>query len=170
MAKQLTPRQQDFVNAYANPQSDTYSNGTQSYKKAYTNVTYNTATANASRMLRKSSVQKSIHSIAEKLGIGREARTSILHDVATREAEPMVVHTEVKDREGEIVSTTETTRKPTYTESLKALDMLAKLSGDYLQPEIAAHTAKREIDELYKLHVDKELRDAVRGDEGGKAP
>jgi hypothetical protein len=69
MNSELTPKQEAFLEAYYNPNSETFGNGVRSVLKIYDTTDYHTACVIASENLRKPDIQRIME--AKGLGIDR---------------------------------------------------------------------------------------------------
>jgi len=70
--QRVTPRQQRFVKNYADPNSPTFSNQTQSYRMAYPNANYNTAGVKATGLMSKPQIRQAVVEYGKLRGLTPE--------------------------------------------------------------------------------------------------
>lgn len=121
--RRLTPQQGAFVSLYANPESPTYGNGTQSViaVPGRRGKSYAAARAQAVDYLSNPNIQSEIEALATQSGLTSLFRLKRLKDIA----DGQYVREVWKDEEGRVHET------PKASEVIKALDVVNKMTGLY---------------------------------------
>ena len=140
-----TLKQKAFVDAYINPESPTYSNGTQSALQAYNTVDSNIAGSMAIETLQSPTVQTYIEQINAAQGNSIEER-SIQLALCTKGLVQSHTVSEQTDRDGNVISKTKVTKDMSAKDILHAIDLSNKVEGIYNRASIQEHVAKREYD------------------------
>lgn len=162
--KRLTPKQRAFVAAYADKDSPTYSNGTQSYRAAY-GTDIDVSRKIAPRLMAREGISSEIVDILRTQGADLTDRVKQLHSIAFHSVERRRTTQTVKDGEGNVKQVLETESEPTYAERTQAIHVLNKLSGDYEKPKVAADLMRGEYKELAR-RLRRELELGRKGTDG----
>lgn len=124
MKRGLPPKQEAFCIAYAKS-----GNATQAYKEAGYNIkSDDVARKNASRLLTNADV---VHRIAE---ISREINSPKIMDVQQMQERLTAIATQTAEIEIEVSDGTRI-KKPSFQDSLKAIELLAKLQGAFINKQ-----------------------------------
>jgi hypothetical protein len=153
----LTNRQKAFAEAYSDPTSPTYLNGTQSMITTGHTNKIGSAASLASKALRNDNVLSYIEQLNADNGMGIEDRSQLVADTLMGRILNKTV-TQHKDSEGNIISTTEVAKSLTPDQVYKGIDLLNKTEGLYNKANVAEHVAKREYDERMA-----DMREALKG-------
>lgn len=150
MADRLKPKHNLFIKHYTdidNPH--TFGNGTQSYLKAYKTCQESTAGVNSSKLLKDTRIRNAIDEQLRSLHFDRTVRLQHVINIAKGEYIKKSIQKHY-DADGSLVHTTETSSGVGAEASLKALDMLNKLSGDYEKAKTAERLRARELNKLHQ--------------------
>ena len=158
--KPLKPIHQAFVHNYANPNSDTYSNASQSLLKANPNITPRSARAMTAPLLANPSIQDAIIQHMEDMGCGDKVRSAKLADIIKGRYVSKTETEQIVD--GQIVSTSRVKKTPHASDIIKAIDTVNKMSGIYDQSKAKAETMSKTMTELFK----RSLQAKDKGDKG----
>ena len=140
-----TLKQKAFVEAYINPESPTYSNGTQSALQAYNTVDSNSAGVMAHETLRSNNVLTYIEQLNAANQWGIEERSIQLSAMGKGEYVSRTTSTN-RDAAGKVTGKVEVVKEPTAKDILHAIDLSNKVEGIYNRASIQEHVAKREYD------------------------
>ena len=153
--RKLTLKQKAFVDAYIDPESKTYSNGTQSALRAYNTQDRDTAAHIAQDTLIIPHVQSYIEQVTRDINIGIEERLIRLAGIAKGTHKRHTVSTQ-HDRDGNVISKTVVEKDTSDSDSLHAIDLINRTDGTYVRTNVQEHVAKRAYDERMK-----DLREAM---------
>ena len=131
--KTLSPKVKDFIRRYIDKDSDTYSNATRSYMKAY-DTKETSAQAESSRVLMKPHVQSYMMQLAEETGITDKVAMGRLADIVNGITKEVV--TTHRGRDGETTGTSTVVSTPSARDSIAAIELRNKMVGLYSQQEI----------------------------------
>ena len=126
---QLTPADQVLATAYADPNSDTFSNKTRSYMKAHPEANYGTAATQASTALKKPQLKTAVQELLDNYGATYEVRMRDLVDGALGRTQDTIV-TVRRDKDGKVIEETTVTKPIPHSSRTKYHQMLLELSGD----------------------------------------
>jgi hypothetical protein len=146
-----------FVQYYLDPDSDTYANAKQSYKRVHANVSDNTAGSYSNHIK-----HKYVGYIQDLLYItetGIEVRLGVLSRILSGTHE-RVVRTYTYDKAGKRRLSGETVSTPTLADTIKAIDILNKLDGTYTKQDIAAKAVSHELRDLAKQAIERKDKSA----------
>ena len=169
--KTATAKQKVFAEAYTDPSSDTYLNGTQSALRAYDTSNPKTAGMIASRNIATESVLNYMEKLNDDYGIGTKERSQLMGNVLNG-VHRNTTKTTHRDADGNIRGVTEVEKSLTPTEIFRGIDLANRAEGLYNKANVAEHVAKREYDErIAAMRADmKEViashRKRGEGDEG----
>lgn len=149
--KHLSPKQRAFVHNYIDPDSDTYSNGTQSYKKVYNSHSDNGAAASATQLLNKPKIQSYIEEIMEQKNIGIQDRIAALAEI-TKGGQKETVIESVNPETGKVKSKTVIKSQIANSDRLKAIDIANKMDGTYSKADSLNKIAEKEF-EGFRKHL-----------------
>ena len=142
---QLKPLDRAFVQAYTDPDSPTYSNGTQSLLAVKPNINYESARTMAVRKFANANVKTSIQEIFDKLNITKEVRADRLKSII---ADGKTSKVTMYDGEGNIRQVIEQPIKA--ADVCKAVDLMNKMDGTYDEAALPAKLAEREYMAMFK--------------------
>ena len=126
----LNPRQRRFVLGYIDPKSPTYGNQRQSYLAAYGGKqTDMSASVSAHDLLKRPKVRIAMDTIFEAQGLTLQDRAFRLAEIAEGRARRVTKQYVIKD--GERVQASETEAEPTFSDSVKAIDVANRMTGEY---------------------------------------
>ena len=141
----LKPIDRAFVKAYTDPNSPTYSNGTQSLLVARPNIDPDYARSAVVRLKAKDSVRSSIQEIMDKLDFTDEVRAKRLRELINDDRRQCV---KVFDGEGNLKQVIESPVKA--ADVGKLIDIANKMDGTYDRASLPTKLAEREYSELLK--------------------
>jgi len=156
-----TLKQKAFVEAYINPESPTYSNGTQSALQAYNTVDSNIAGSMAIETLQSPTVQTYIEQLNAESGNSIKERSIVLAQVVNG-SHIARTHSTLRDSEGKVINKTEVVKEPSVKDILHAIDLSNKVEGIYNRASVQEHVAKREYDikvQAMRDEMSKRLRE-----------
>lgn len=145
----MTTRQRAFIEEYSDPNSPYFLNQTKAYQHVY-KCNYDTARADATKLLAKSHIKIETDIMLNALGASKQDRMKSILSIALNKATPKRTVTKHYDKEGNLVGSTEVEKTPTYTEQLKACELLCKLTGDFEKVKVAGDVARSEVKRLSK--------------------
>ena len=144
----LTPRQRQAITAYADPSSETYGNGKQSYRKAYGSAP-ESAESSWSRLV---SNDKGRGALSDALSANRldiQSRVSLLSSIAHGSGD----QTETTcNADGDVVRTVSHTGRGT-SDRLRAIDIANRMSGAYSEADARVSVHAAAARELIKRNV-----------------
>ena len=140
-----TLKQKAYVDAYINPESPTYSNGTQSALQAYNTVDSNIAGSMAIETLQSPTVQTYIEQINAQNNNSIEERSKVLSGIVHGLNITRTTSTN-RDSEGRVTGKVEVVKEPSTKDILHAIDLSNKVEGVYNRASVQEHVAKREYD------------------------
>jgi phage terminase small subunit len=140
----LTDRQRVFVLVYADPESPTYLNATQSHMAVYGAKNTKTAASSGSRTLANEKVQSAIEIVLEAIGLPVGIRTLDVAQIATG-SRRRVVKRETHNAKGALIRTDTTSAEPTFAERLKAHETLNKVTGANAAAAAVGDEARRQL-------------------------
>ena len=132
------PKQLQFLKAYLDPKSPTFSNGTQSALSVYSHKSLKSAAAHAHDTIRSPSVQMHMQAMLEELDISDTDCMVELSRVVHGTSE---MTTTIK-KQGQ--PDTVITRTPSAGDKIKAIDLINKSTGKYEMLHEAARSMARE--------------------------
>jgi hypothetical protein len=150
----LPPKLRTFVQAYTDPESATYSNGTQSALSAKIGNTYMSAAVGASELLKTGKIRNAINELLEDHGLGSKDRISIISELANQRTQ-LISH---YDADGNLTQRQEVDNGKLR---LQAVVQAGKLAGDYARAENVAK-AQRDALQPMVLHYAKLLRESLK--------
>lgn len=142
--RRLTLKQRAFIANYTNPESKTYSNGTQSVLAIpgrRGKGSYNAANNQAVQYLQSPTVISEIEVQLNQAGLGNMFRLGALHAIAGGQYVRTVRH-----KTGKRV--TVSTETPKASEVIKAIDVVNKMSGLYEKNRVLANNTTQRFKEL----------------------
>ena len=146
----LSVRQQRLIAAYTDTDSPTYCNGARSYLAAgYRPTTDASTRACSAEALARPSIRSRIAEILAAEGSDTQDRVRRLTSTARGEARRTVKHLRA-DAGGELRVAEVVEQEPSFAERNQAEHILAKLSGDYLAPQVAATAANERYKAMYR--------------------
>ncbi len=149
LAKKLNLQHQQFIDNYTDiNNTDTFNNATQSYLQTYPKAQYNTAQVQSSRLLSTPMIQGSIEALIDELNMGAKVRLNTINQVLTGRHEQKTTTTS-QDKDGNEYTAT-TVKSPTASDTLKAVDLLAKIDGTYDKNKAKADVVSTELKELIR--------------------
>ena len=150
----LTLKERAFVEAYADRNSPTMGNGTQSAKKAGYKGNEVQVAKQASRLVRKVDVEESIKQLFEESGLTDKVITKGIKEIACGNGTYTTIR---RDKEGDIIDQTEHGITP--NQRLKAYDLVFKRTGAYDDNREQATTKRHVHEKLFNTL----LRDYRKG-------
>jgi len=162
MSRQLTIKEREFVhNLLDKDNQKTYANQTRSYMKAYDTDNYGVAATEASRNLDKPKIREYLEELYEKNNVSIQDRVQILSTIAHGHGKGETTTYRVREGKEELETRIETS--PSFTDRIKAVDVLTKVKGDYDKVRVMADVAKSEYARLCR-DILKDVRlDVKRG-------
>lgn len=145
----LTRRQRLFLIAYADPDSPTYLNATQSYARVYGREPDATARRNGSRTLSAAHIRPELEILLAGMGAPVGIRTMDVRRIATGKARRRTVVTR-KNADGTVLERTVTDSEPTHAERLKAHEILMRVTGADAAAKAAGDAARGEYRRLMR--------------------
>ena len=151
MSKQLTLKQQSFIDNYTDPENGiTYGNATQSYLKAHSGITYDTAKQEGHRNLTKPYIKNEIERIIDEIGLGSKVRMQAINSIITNNHHTTTTTT-THDKDGNEYTST-TVKTPTARELITAVDLVERITGTYDKNKVKADVMSSELKQLIKSH------------------
>ena len=127
-------------------------NGTQAYKAVKPDVTIATAHANGSRMLNSAIVQSVLQEVLDRNNVSIELQLVQLANIAKGEYSKSTIY-ETYDRDGELVRKQVVTSKPSAKDITSAINLIARLTGQYDAMRVNANAMSSELKRLYRQHT-----------------
>ena len=163
----MTLKQKDFIANYTDKDNPiTYSNGTQSVMKAYGYDNTNMSAVHANTLLSNSKVKSEVERILDELDMGTKVRLeSIKEIIRGSDTQETVTVTTKLDKEGNKTGDTYravTTKAPTASDKLKAIDLLGKIDGTYDKNKAKADVVSNELKAIFRQQR-RELQGKGRG-------
>lgn len=149
----LKPIDLDFVRAYTDPNSPTYSNSTQSIISVRPGIDRTYARSAATRLKAKASVSDAIETLLAQNGADIQVRMRELAELVTKPTGRSVTKI-AKMEDGSVETVVE--RSPSARDKIAAIDMVNKMTGLYKQHEVDAHEATKEIDRMYRRFAQRD--------------
>lgn len=163
--RKLKPKEKLFISNYTNPDSPTFSNATQSVIALDKTLQHNSAGTIGSRLLQTVVVQESIDAIITELGMESKVRLNAVNKVITGKHLKRTKTTSTDSDGKEYTSISETS--PSASETLKAIDLVEKITGTYDKNKAKADVLSAECKNLLREH--KKALETGKGG-GGKQP
>ena len=158
----LTIKEREFVhNLLDKDNPETYSNQTRSYMKAYGTENIQVAAKEGSRNVRIPHIREYLEELYEKKNVSIEDRVQILSTIAHGHGKGETTTYRVREGKEQLETRIETS--PSFTDRIKAVDVLTKVKGDYDKVRVMADVAKSEYARLCR-DILKDVRDATRVD------
>ena len=149
LKRKLTLKQQLFIDNYVNKDNPkTFSNGTQSVMEAYNYDNKNMSAVQANNLLSNSNVVDSIQQYIDDLGMGSKVRLKSINQVITGK-HLKTTSTITTDTEGKKYKSI-TTTSPSASETLKAVDLVEKITGTYDKNKAKADIITEELKGLIR--------------------
>ena len=162
MSRQLTIKEREFVhNLLDKDNPETYSNQTKSYMEAYDTDNYGVAAVEGSNKLTKPKIREYLEELYEKNNVSIQDRVQILSTIAHGHGKGETRTYRMKAGEEELETRIETS--PSFTDRIKAVDVLTKVKGDYDKVRVMADVAKSEYARLCR-DILKDVRQDVKRD------
>jgi hypothetical protein len=145
-----TVKQQAFIAEYTDPNSDSFGNGTQAYKKAYLTNNDNTAGSNANKLLKNAKIRHHIDKILDSIGYGEKVRLQMLTEIGMGKYIKRTEQTRL-DAKGNVKDTIITESTPGADSIVRVNDVINRLTGKYE----AAKQGARVMSKSFQAMVDK---------------
>lgn len=154
---QLSPSHRIAVEAYANPNSETFGNKKRSMLAARPYLQPDSAAVEGVRLFKRDNVKTAIQEVLEQYNAGYEVRTKALVDLALGRA-PQITESETLTPDGEVTQRTRTRRPVSAKVQLEALKKLSQDSGE----DEIAHAQNRLLSDELATMGKRMLRQALR--------
>ena len=145
-----------FVVEITDPDSPNFGNALGSAVSGM-DVTYETAHKQSYKLMRQDRIRNEIERILEERGMGKGHRSSILIELITQE---MSRNTERFNSEGELVEVVKSS--PTFSDIIKAVDLLNRMDGTYTQQK-SVSDQERDEHRLLLKQIMMEARNRAKG-------
>ena len=127
--QKLKPQTQATLLAYADPESPTYGNQTQSVLSAERHLTYQSAAVKATNTLKDAKVQSALTDLLETFNGGYEVRLRHLADLALDRHAQEVVTTQ-RNKDGQVIGETTVTKPVPAHVQLAAMAKISRDTGE----------------------------------------
>ena len=162
----MTLKQRDFINNYTDINTNTYGNGTQSVKQAYNYSDDNSAAVTANRLLSNTKVKSEVERIIHELDLGPKVRLMAVKKIIEgSDKQKTTTITTKLDSKGKKTGETYkavTTKAPTASDKIKAIDLLGKIDGTYDKNKAKADFVSTELKAIFRVQ-----RAELTGKRGG---
>ena len=147
-------------------------NGTQAYKAIYPHAPTNTAQTQGSVMLREPMVQGVLQQVLDRHNASIELQIIQLANIAKGEYTKSTIY-ETYDADGSLVRKQVVSSKPSAKDITSAINLIARLTGQYDAMRVNANAMSSELKRLYRQHTTGDGRRspvnvATREEEGGE--
>ena len=131
----LSIKQQLFLQYYTDNTSDTYSNITRSYMKAYGTTNTNSAGVAGFNLLRTNKIQTEYERLCEQYGIGAKVRFNALSDIVhgnyKQETSKSIYSKDKETGRMVLVGQTKEQKTPTARERLTGIQLIERISLEH---------------------------------------